>query len=115
MAFLMKSIIKFSEILKLIQIQFNKRVSIKLQLDGIVSSCNLIKSRPNRWYFTCSQSSHRLSLIGRVPITAAAFPLWTARLILCVRKVEDRESPVSEANRPPMSAQGLKVPRHAEF
>ena len=50
-----------------------------------------------------------MSLVGRVPITAAAFPLWTARLILCERKLEDLGSPVSEASRPPMSAQRARA------
>ena len=42
---------------------------------------------------------------GNVPITAAAFPFWTAIPSLCLRNAKERESPVWVAIRPPMSAQ----------
>src|SRR5688572_13932572 len=55
------------------------------------------------------QFSQRLSQVGRVPTTAAAFPLWTARLSLCARNACDLVSPDSVANRPPISAQRARA------
>jgi hypothetical protein len=40
---------------------------------------------------------------GKVPAIAHAFPLWMARLSLCLKKREERESPVQEANLAPKS------------
>ena len=63
-----------------------------------------------------AQFSHRLSLVGRVPTTAATFPHWMAKLSLCIRKALEQESPDSDANRPPLSehrawADGPQTPR----
>src|SRR6267154_4772356 len=57
-----------------------------------------------------------MSSLGDVPEMAAAFPLWTAKPSLCLRKGRARESPEIKANLEPISLQsslaaGPHVPR----